>query len=128
MRMSTDVSTSDFMDSGGIPSGTAAFPDFGNFTALSEFLLLHKSPCSGSSAVAGGISGRVAGGGRFKSLLKWSTHCFLCFSSLVTSFPSLSVIGSVCIGLFPESNLVIRYNVVRSPLPAACPAYLTNVS
>ncbi|CAH8526845.1 unnamed protein product [Heterobilharzia americana] len=56
----------------------------------------------GSSAVAGGISGRVAddGGGRLKSFLKWSAHCFLYFSSLLSTLSSLSFNGFVCVDLF----------------------------
>ncbi|CAH8478612.1 unnamed protein product [Heterobilharzia americana] len=99
--MSAVVSASVFSASGGIQSGPAASPHFSNFIAFRTSAFVGGYVFTSNSAAAGCISGRVAGGGRFKSLLKWSAHCSHCFSSLeVTSFPSLSFTGFVCIDLF----------------------------
>ncbi|CAH8447142.1 unnamed protein product [Heterobilharzia americana] len=100
--MSADVSASVFSASGGIPSGPATSPNFGSFNAFRTSAFVGGLVFTGSSTVAGGISGRVVGGGRLKSFLKWSAHRFLCFSSLVTKFPPLSSIGFICVDLFPD--------------------------
>ncbi|CAH8659767.1 unnamed protein product [Heterobilharzia americana] len=124
------VSASALSASDGIPSGPAAFPHFSSFMALRTSTFVGGFMFTCSSVAAGGISGRSAAGvgGRFKSLLKWSAHRFLCFSSLVIRFPSSSFIGFVCVDLFPDSILVIWYNVIRSLLPAACSASVGSVS
>ncbi|CAH8504804.1 unnamed protein product [Heterobilharzia americana] len=104
--MSAVVFASVLSASGGIPCGPAAFPHFGSFLALRTSTFVGGFVFTGSSVVAGGISGRVAGsgGGWLKSFLKWSA---VCFSSLVTNFLSLSLTGFICVDLFPDSNLVI---------------------
>ncbi|CAH8617462.1 unnamed protein product [Heterobilharzia americana] len=101
MMLSAIVSETVLSASGGIPSGSAVFRDFSNFMAFRTSAFVGGPLFTCNSAVAGGISGRVAGGGRFNSFLKWSAIRFLCFSSLVTKFPSLSFIGFVCVDLFP---------------------------
>ncbi|CAH8542089.1 unnamed protein product [Heterobilharzia americana] len=107
--MSAVVSASALSASGGITSGPAAFPHFNIFMAFRTSIFVGGFMFTCGSATVGGISGRSAsgGGGRFKSFLKWSAHCFLCFSSFVIKFPSSSFIGFVCVDLFPDSNLVI---------------------
>ncbi|CAH8612387.1 unnamed protein product [Heterobilharzia americana] len=105
--MAAVVSASVLSASGGIPSGPAAFPHFSSFMAFRTSIFVGGFMFTCNSAAAGGISGRSAGGGRFKSFLKWSAHRFLCFSSFVIKFPSSSFIGFICVGLFPDSNLVI---------------------
>ncbi|CAH8512777.1 unnamed protein product [Heterobilharzia americana] len=107
--MSAVVSASVLSASGGIPSGLAAFPHFSSFMAFRTSIFVGGFMFTCNSAAAGGISGRSAGGGggRIKSFLKWSAHRFLCFSSFVIKFPSSSFIGFICVGLFPDSNLVI---------------------
>ncbi|CAH8450865.1 unnamed protein product [Heterobilharzia americana] len=105
--MSAVVSASVLSASGGIPSGSAAFPHFSSFMEFRTSIFVGGFMFTCSSAAAGGISGRSAGGGRFKSFLKWSAHCFLCFSSFVIIFPSSSFVGFICVDHFPDSNLVI---------------------
>ncbi|CAH8289518.1 unnamed protein product, partial [Heterobilharzia americana] len=103
--MSTVVSASVLSASGGIPSGPAAFPHFSSFMAFRTSTFVGGFMFTCSSAAVGGISGRSAGGGRFKSFSKWSAHRFLCSSPLVIRFPS-SFTGCICVDLFPGSNLV----------------------
>ncbi|CAH8572455.1 unnamed protein product [Heterobilharzia americana] len=105
--MSTVVSASVFSASGCIPFGPAAFPNPSSFMAFRTSAFVGGPVFTGSCVVAGGVSGRVVGGSRFKSFLKWSSHCFLCFSSFVVRSPSLSLISSVLISSLPDSNLVI---------------------
>ncbi|CAH8489961.1 unnamed protein product [Heterobilharzia americana] len=105
--MSANVFVSFFSASGGIPSGPAAFSYFSSLMSFRTSTFVERLVFTCSSAVAGGISGQVSDGGRFKSFSKWSPHRFLCFSSLVAGFPSLSFIGFICVNLFPDSNLVI---------------------
>ncbi|CAH8615056.1 unnamed protein product [Heterobilharzia americana] len=105
--MSAVVSVSVLSASGGIPSGPAAFPHFSSFMAFRTSIFVGGFMFTCNSAAAGGISGRSAGGGRFKSFLKWSAHCFLCFSSFVIKFPSSSFTGFICVDFFPDINLVI---------------------
>ncbi|CAH8617524.1 unnamed protein product [Heterobilharzia americana] len=105
--MSTVVFVFVLSASGRIPSGPTAFPHFSSFLTLRTSTFVGGFMFTCNSAAAGGISGRSAGGGRFKSFLKWSAHCLLCSSSFVVKFPSSSFIGFMCVDLFPDSNLVL---------------------
>ncbi|GFR97015.1 hypothetical protein ElyMa_006313300, partial [Elysia marginata] len=75
-----------------------------------------------NSASAGAMSGGMSGGGRLSTVVKCSVHLLSCSSVDERVLPSLSFIGLFVCWNLPASFLVVVYNSLRFPQPAASSA------
>ncbi|CAH8459339.1 unnamed protein product [Heterobilharzia americana] len=98
------VSASVFSASSRISSAPSALPDFSNFMAFrtSAFVGGFVFTCSSVAVLLVIFLDELQVVVNSRVFLKWSANRFLCFSFLVTSFPSPSFIGFVCVDLFPS--------------------------